>query len=54
MIKFDDRRSAATLKCLGELARRTQVIFFTHHRHLVALARQNLPADQLFLHMLAG
>ena len=54
MIKFDDRRSAATLKCLGELARRTQVIFFSHHRHLVELARQHLPADLLFVHTLAG
>jgi len=54
MIKFGDRRSAATLEYLGELARRIQVVFFTHHGHLVALARQNLPADPLFFHMLAG
>ncbi len=54
LIKFDDQRSAAALKCLGELARKTQVIFFTHHRHLVELARQHLPADLLFVHALAG
>lgn len=54
LIKFDDQRSAAALKCLGELARKTQVVFFTHHRHLVELARQHLPADLLFVHALAG
>ncbi|MFO7495224.1 MAG: AAA family ATPase [Desulfobacterales bacterium] len=54
LIKFDDQRSAAALTCLGELARKTQVIFFTHHRHLVDLARQHLPADLLFVHTLAG
>lgn len=54
LIKFDDQRSAAALKCLGELARKTQVIFFTHHRHLVELACQHLPADLLFVHALAG
>jgi uncharacterized protein YhaN len=53
LIKFDDQRSAAALKCLGELARKTQVIFFTHHRHLVELARQHLPSDLLFVHTLA-
>ena len=53
LFKFDDQRSAATLECLGELSRRTQVIFFTHHRHLVALARQHLPEDLLFVHSLA-
>jgi hypothetical protein len=29
------------------------VIFFTHHRHLVELARQHLPSDLLFVHTLA-
>jgi uncharacterized protein YhaN len=39
LIKFDDDRAQATLRCLAELARQTQVIIFTHHRHLVDLAR---------------
>ena len=26
----------------GELARKTQVLFFTHHRHLVDIARRSL------------
>ncbi|MCC6713309.1 MAG: AAA family ATPase [Candidatus Dadabacteria bacterium] len=41
-INFDDMRSAAGLKLLGGLSRKTQVLFFTHHAHLVELARQTL------------
>jgi uncharacterized protein YhaN len=36
-INFDDGRSAAGLEALGELSRHTQVIFLTHHSHLVPL-----------------
>ena len=43
LINFDDERSAATLKVLVEVAKRTQVLFFTHHAHLLALARKSLP-----------
>ena len=41
-INFDDRRASAGLQVLGKLARRCQVIFFTHHEHLVELATQSL------------
>ncbi len=34
-INFDDRRSAAGLRLLEQLAEKTQVLFFTHHLHLV-------------------
>lgn len=44
---FDDERSAATMRVLGELATRTQVLFFTHHQHLVDLARAEVPAETL-------
>ena len=37
LINSDDARSSATLKILADLARRTQVLFFTHHRHLEEL-----------------
>ena len=37
-INFDDDRAAAGFKVLGDLAKRTQVIFFTHHQHLMAVA----------------
>lgn len=39
LLRFDDRRAAATLDVLADLSRRTQVIFFTHHYHLVQLAQ---------------
>ena len=36
---FDDERSVATLGILAELARKTQLILFTHHRRLVEQAQ---------------
>jgi len=44
-INFDDRRTAAGLKVLGGLSRRMQVIFLTHHDHLLPVARHVLGAD---------
>lgn len=41
-INFDDGRAAAGLEALVGLAGKTQVLFFTHHRHLVDLARETL------------
>ena len=38
-INFDDDRSQAGLVALGELAKKTQVIFLTHHEHLLPLVR---------------
>ena len=35
LIQFDDDRAVASLKALAELSKNTQVIFFTHHEHLV-------------------
>ena len=37
-IHFDDERAAAGLEVLARLSRKTQVLLFTHHRHLVDLA----------------
>ena len=39
LINFDDQRAKATLQVLAELAKRAQVIFFTHHVHLLELAQ---------------
>jgi uncharacterized protein YhaN len=44
-INFDDERTAAGLRVLGDLSRRMQVVFLTHHDHLVPLAREVLGAD---------
>jgi uncharacterized protein YhaN len=41
-INFDDERSGAGLRVLQALACRTQVLFFTHHQHLLEIARQEL------------
>ncbi len=41
LIKFDDDRARAALEALAELSCKTQVIFFTHHRHLVELAEKS-------------
>ena len=41
-INFDDRRTAAGLKVLGDLSRSMQVIFLTHHDHLVPVAKEVL------------
>ncbi|MFT5050532.1 MAG: hypothetical protein ACI8QZ_001934 [Chlamydiales bacterium] len=47
LVDFDDQRALATLDILAELARRTQVILFTHHEHIRDLARRALGADVL-------
>jgi uncharacterized protein YhaN len=54
LLNFDDQRAAAALGALAELSRKTQVLFFTHHRHLVDLARTQLPHDLVFIHELPG
>ncbi|MEN9893597.1 MAG: hypothetical protein RLY78_3892 [Pseudomonadota bacterium] len=43
-VNFHDARSRAGLAVLGELSRRTQVIFLTHHEHLVDVAREAVGA----------
>jgi uncharacterized protein YhaN len=40
LLSFDDARAEATLGALMELSTRTQVLFFTHHDHLVSLAKK--------------
>jgi uncharacterized protein YhaN len=52
LIHSDDARAEAALGVLGEIARRTQVLFFTHHARLVELARKALGPDRLALHRL--
>lgn len=41
-INFDNDRAGAGFQVLGELAEKTQVLFFTHHQHLVDIARDSL------------
>jgi uncharacterized protein YhaN len=44
-INFDDRRTAAGLQVLGELSRSMQIVFLTHHDHLVPLAKEVLGSE---------
>ena len=53
LVNFDNARALAALKALADLSGRTQVLFFTHHDHLVDLARSALDEDMLFVHHLA-
>ena len=41
-INFDDARAAAGFKVLGQLSSKTQILFFTHHQHLVDIAERTL------------
>ena len=41
-INFDDDRATAGFRLLGELSQKTQVLFFTHHQHLVEIAMKAL------------
>ena len=47
LINFDDDRAEATLKVFEDLAGTTQVIFFTHHKHLLELARRAVSSGVL-------
>lgn len=47
LVNFDDDRTGAGLDVLADLGKRTQVLLFTHHEHLVEMARRQLANDQL-------
>ena len=53
LVNFDDERSHAALKVLIDLSRQTQVIFFTHHAHLIELAQSKIAQDKLHIHDLS-
>jgi len=52
LIRFDDERATAALQVLAELSTKTQIIFFTHHQHLVELAETNIDSPIRFKHSL--
>ena len=54
LVHFDDERARAALEVLAVLARRTQVLFFTHHQRLVELARDAVDGAELFCHELGS
>jgi uncharacterized protein YhaN len=53
LLRFDDERAAATLQILAELSRKTQILFFTHHRRLVELAERHIGAGEAFVQELS-
>ena len=54
LVQFDDERSAAAFRLLGELSEMTQVIFLTHHAHLEQVARSAFGERPFGVHRLAG
>ncbi|MDB5351844.1 MAG: hypothetical protein JWN86_3091 [Planctomycetota bacterium] len=52
LIQFDDDRAKAALVALAEISKKTQVLFFTHHDHLIELAKSCVPPDDLFIQYL--
>ena len=52
LVMFDNLRATAALAALQDLATKTQVILFTHHRHVVDLAQKTLPDGEWQLHYL--
>src|ERR1017187_8216799 len=38
LLSFDDERASSALSVLNGMSAKTQVVFFTHHQHLVNLA----------------
>lgn len=52
LLNFDDDRATRALQALADLSRRTQVLFFTHHRHIIELARARLSDELICVHEL--
>lgn len=49
---FDDERASQALGLLSEISAKVQVIFFTHHNHLLRLAEGCLDASKVSVHRL--
>jgi uncharacterized protein YhaN len=52
LMTFDDERTRALLPVLAELSKKTQILIFTHHSHLNALAKTT--SKELQLHQLTN
>ena len=50
-IKFDDNRAARGLEILNVLATKTQVLFFTHHKHLTDIADATLHGEASIIYL---
>jgi len=52
LVQFDDERTAAGLRVLADVASRTQVVLFTHHRQVRACAEAMNAPTQVIVHEL--
>ncbi len=53
LLSFDDKRTRICLAVLAELAARTQVLLFTHHRRVIELAETCSSPAGIYIHELA-
>ena len=49
LMTSDEDRSGAMLEALADFARDSQVIVFTHHRHIADIAAKHVPHEALML-----
>lgn len=54
VINFDDASASATFKVLAELSKKTQVLVFTHHEHLLEQAAGAIDKNSFVVHKLVG
>ena len=52
LLNLDNDRTMAAFRTLAQVAQSGQVLFFTHHAHMVELARTTMPKDLLIEHRL--
>jgi DNA repair protein SbcC/Rad50 len=52
LVQFDDDRAGAAIEALANLGAKTQVLLFTHHKHLLELARRVVPPESILVHEL--
>jgi uncharacterized protein YhaN len=50
LVHLDNTSARAALEILAELSRSVQILFFTHHDHLVTMARDTVPSEFLVEH----
>ncbi len=50
LVGFDDKRTRACLETLAELAKKTQVLVFTHHEKVAELASALGPEEGVYVH----
>lgn len=52
LVHFDDERASHALRALAEISGQCQILLFTHHQHVLELARNTLGADAFAEHHL--